>query len=38
MRIPVKLPSVDFRWILTLLLVTAVALAAGFAAGLWLGS
>jgi hypothetical protein len=38
MRLAMKLPSLDYRWIVIVLLVTAAALAAGFAAGLWLGS
>lgn len=30
--------AIDVRWLLTLLAVSAVALGAGFALGLWLGS
>jgi hypothetical protein len=38
MRLPPILRSIDLRWILTVLLVAAVSVAAGFAAGVWLGS
>jgi hypothetical protein len=35
---PNRAGAIDFRWLLTLLAVSAIALGAGFAVGLWLGS
>jgi hypothetical protein len=34
----VNLPRIDVRWLLLVLLVSALALGAGFAVGVWLGS
>jgi hypothetical protein len=36
--IPSRLGAIDVRWLLTLLAVSVIALGAGFAVGLWLGS
>lgn len=33
-----KAGAIDFRWLLTLLVISLIALAVGVALGLWLGS